>query len=30
MMRDLIQDIASLAAVIAMIATTVVYSGAFL
>ena len=29
MMRDLIQDIASLAAVIAMIATAVVYAGAF-
>mgnify|MGYP003510871334 FL=1 len=28
MMRDLIQDIASLAAVIAMIATAVVYAGA--
>jgi len=29
MMRDLIQDLASLAAVIAMIATAVVYAGAF-
>ena len=29
MMRDLIQDIASLAAVIAMIATAVVYAGVF-
>ena len=29
MMRDLIQDIASLAAVITMIATAVVYAGAF-
>jgi len=28
-MRDLIQDIASLAAVIAMIATAVVYAGVF-
>lgn len=29
MMRDLIQDLASVAAVIAMIATAVVYAGAF-
>lgn len=29
MMRDLIQDIASFTAVIAMIATAVVYAGAF-
>ena len=29
MMRDLIQDLASLAAVVAMIATAVVYAGAF-
>ena len=29
MMRDLIQDLSSLAAVIAMIATAVVYAGAF-
>ena len=29
MMRDLIQDLASLAAVIAMIATAVVYAGVF-
>ena len=29
MMRDIIQDLASLAAVIAMIATAVVYAGAF-
>ena len=29
MMRDLIQDLASFAAVFAMIATAVVYAGAF-